>query len=94
VVVHDEGFAELEDIFDGSDPEKDFRCFELFSFPLTSLEFLPLAEDEASVAVIFEKNGIPYIDDKARAFGGIGNGKLDSNFARLVESVVCKKGAL
>jgi len=91
VVVNGEGFAELEDVFDGSDLEKDFSCFELFSFPPTSLEFLSLAEEEAPVEVIFEKDGILYIDDSARVLDENLREKLDSNFAKLVDSVVCKE---
>jgi len=86
----DEDFAELEDIFNGSDPEKDFCCVKRpFLYSNFELEFLPLAEDdEVPATVIFEKDGIPYINDNACNRDESTRERLDSNFARLVESVV------
>lgn len=96
---NNENVAELEDIFKGSDPEKDFRVSKLFLFPKDTLEFLPLAEEQADstsneipAMVIFEKNGVHYIDDDACDRDQSVKKGLDSNFARLVESVVSNGG--
>lgn len=92
----DDGFAELEDVFPGSNPEKDFRCVGwLVSFSKGDPELLPAAEDqlcEASAEVIFEKDGIPYIDDDACGLDGPAKEKLDGDFAKLVEAVVYSRG--
>ena len=89
----DEDFAELEDIFDGSDPEREFRCVSRpFLFSNGELEFLPLAEELGDDAVIFERDGIPYIDTDACNRDKSVMEKLDRDFARLVESVVFRNG--
>ena len=84
--------ADLEDIFGGSDPERDFRCLNRF-FALSGAnpELLPLVEDDAwdaPGAVIFERDGVPYINNEACSYDEKTGGKLDGNFANLVESVV------
>jgi len=95
VAVYGEEFAELEEVFGGSGLEENFRsAIGLFACSWGNLELLPLAEDQAAetsreppVTVIFEKDGIPYINDYARSGGKGMNEKLDRKFAMLVESV-------
>ena len=95
-VDNNEDVAELEDVFNGSDPRKDFSCVSgPFLFSRRDPEFLPLAEEQAGDAnvpatVIFEKEGVPYINEDA--CGCDESAKLDGNFARLVESVVFNSG--
>jgi len=99
-VGNDGDIAELEDILNGGDPEKDFCCISgPFLFSQGDLEFLPLAEgregdmgDKASATVILEKNGVHYIDDDACNCDAGAKEKLDSNFVDLVESVVFNRG--
>ena len=91
-----EDIIELEEIFNGSDPQKDFFFAKgPFCFSNKDLEFLPLAEDcdiAAATQVIFEKDGIPYINDGACSMDKSIMERLDDNFAKLVEAVVFKKG--
>ena len=94
--LKNENIAELEEIFYGSDPKRDF-CFvkRPFCFSNSELEFLPLAEDgdiANAAEVIFEKDGIPYINDDACNLDKSIMKKLDHNFAKLVEAVVFRKG--
>ena len=90
---NDDDVAELEEIFNGGDPERGFFCAgSLFSLSYKSPEFLPLAEDQPSDKVIFEKDGIPYIDDEACNRNKSAKEDLDGKFAKLVEAVVYNKG--
>ena len=95
-----EGFAELEEIPGGYDPEIDFHCACIPLFlSHKNPEFLPLAEepvddinDGIPARVIFERDGVPYIDGDACNRGKIAKEDLDDKFARLVEAVVYNKG--
>jgi len=91
-----ENVSELEEIF-GGDPEKGFRCVRPFAFCQANLEFLPLAEEGADDRelgkVIFEKDGVPYIDGDACGRDEGVKEKLNADFAKLVEAVVCGKGS-
>jgi len=92
-----EDAASLKDIFSRGDPKKDFCCVKLFSLPRGNPEFLSPADGEMEnqplAAAIVEKDGIPYIDDDACTRDKGINGKLDANFAKLVESVIYSKSA-
>jgi len=94
---HDEeGAACLEDVFAGGDPEKHFRCVDRpFSLSNRNPELLPAVKSPAKTAgqetpatVIFEKDGIPYIDNDACNRDKNIKEKLDGGFAELVDAVV------
>ena len=97
---NNEDVAELEEIHKGSDPEKGFCCTGIpFFLSYKNPDFLPLVDDQAddisdavSVRVIFEKDGIPYIDDDACNRRKSAKEELDGKFASLVEAVVYNKG--
>jgi len=91
-----ENTAQLEDIFVGGDPGKSFLCAGLmFAFSQANPELLPVVEAQTKgvgceelATVIFEKGGIPYINDEACSNDEDTWKKLNGDFARLVESVV------
>jgi len=95
-VDNNEHVAELEDIA-GGNPGNGFCCVRgPFLFSQKDPEFLPPAEGPAdgaaSATVIFERNGVHYIDDDACNCDESVKESLDGNFARLVESVAFNKG--
>jgi len=97
---NNEDVAELEEIFAGGGLKKElFFAGGLFSLSNENLEFLPLAEDqvddvndEVPAKVIFEKDGIPYIDNDACNRNECTEKELDGKFASLVKAVVHNKG--
>ena len=95
-----EDAAHLEEILVCGAPANDFRCVDwLVDFSRVEPELLPVVDDVAQgfvcglpAKVIFEKDGIPYINDGACNVDKSAKEKLDGNFAKLVESVVGKSG--
>jgi len=91
--------AQLEDIFVGGDPGRSLlRAGMMFAFSKANPELLPVVEKRTEkvgrkglATVILEKDGIPYINDEACGNDENAGGKLNGDFAKLVESVVYNK---
>jgi len=95
---NNENAAQLEDISAEGTPGRGLLCAGLmFSFSQDNPEFLPVIEAEDHMesmgrgglaTMILEKDGIPYINDDVCTNDKNAKGKLNGDFAKLVESVV------
>jgi hypothetical protein len=93
-----DGAAELEYIFSGNSndygKDQNITLIKPFSFPYKNPEPLSEAAEPGPLnGTIFEKDGIPYISDDTalRNSNSVPGQKLNSDFAKLVESVTGNK---